>query len=130
MGDHIWGEKGPVAGAPLPQPTAHLEMFAAQCQDRGDRFATFKNIESLCRAPGTYVALQVNYITNFGEKLTRGGGIKSPSLRTFLYYFWPCHVACRILFPPSGTEPRPLAVRAQSPNHWTAREFPHNIYKF
>ena len=56
-GGHIWGGKGPVAGAPLPQPTAHPEMFAAQCQDTDDHFATFKNIESLCCAPGTYVAL-------------------------------------------------------------------------
>ena len=28
--------------------------------------------------------------------------------------------------PNSGTEPRPLAVKAQSPNHWTTREFSHS----
>lgn len=41
VGGHIWGGKGLVAGSLLPQPTAHPKMFAAQCQDRGDHFATF-----------------------------------------------------------------------------------------
>ena len=30
-------------------------------------------------------------------------------------------MACRILVPPPGIEPMPLAVEALSPNHWTAR---------
>ena len=38
--------------------------------------------------------------------------------------FWLCRTACGILVPLSGIEPGPSAVRAQSPNHWTAREFP------
>ena len=29
-----------------------------------------------------------------------------------------------ILVPRPGIEPRPPAVEAQSPNHWTTREFP------
>ena len=33
-------------------------------------------------------------------------------------------MACGILVPRSGTERWPLAVRAQSSNHWTARQFP------
>ena len=36
--------------------------------------------------------------------------------------FGPCHVAYGILVPRPGIEPRPLAVKALSPNHWTARE--------
>ena len=32
--------------------------------------------------------------------------------------------ACGILVPQPGIKPRPVAVRAQSPNQWTAREFP------
>ena len=43
----------------------------------------------------------------------------------FFFFFLPRHVACGILVPRPGIEPRPLAVRAQSPNHWTARVFPH-----
>ena len=34
----------------------------------------------------------------------------------------PC-TDCGILVPEPGMEPEPLAVRPQSPNHWTAREF-------
>ena len=36
-------------------------------------------------------------------------------------------VACGILFPRPGIEPRPSTVRPQirSPNHWTTRDFPH-----
>ena len=36
----------------------------------------------------------------------------------------PCHVACGILVLQPGIKPWPLAVRAWSPDHWTAREFP------
>ena len=43
-------------------------------------------------------------------------------------YFWLCHAACGILVPRAGIEPRPLAVKALSPNHWTSREFPHLPY--
>ena len=32
--------------------------------------------------------------------------------------------ACGILVPRTGIHPRPSEVRAQSPNHWAAREFP------
>ena len=39
-------------------------------------------------------------------------------------YFWLHCSTCRILVPQSGIEPRPLAVKAQSPNHWIARELP------
>ena len=50
-----------------------------------------------------------------------------PSLiwsRSF-FFFWPRCTACGILIPWPGIEPRPPAVEARSPNHWTAREFPH-----
>ena len=33
-------------------------------------------------------------------------------------------MACRILVPQLGIEPRSQAVEAWNPNHWTAREFP------
>ena len=36
---------------------------------------------------------------------------------------WPYHVACAILLPQPGTKPRLSAVRAQSPEHWIAKEF-------
>ena len=40
----------------------------------------------------------------------------------FIFYFWLCHRACGILVPRPGIEPGATAVRAPSPNHWTARE--------
>lgn len=39
-------------------------------------------------------------------------------------FFWPHHTACGIPVPWPGAEPGPPAVKAQSNNHWTAREFP------
>ena len=36
-----------------------------------------------------------------------------------LLFFWPHHAACGILAPRPGIEPGPLAVKAQSPKHWT-----------
>ena len=38
-------------------------------------------------------------------------------------------LVCGILVPPSGTEPGPLAVRAQNPKHWTAKKFPWELVK-
>ena len=46
----------------------------------------------------------------------------------FVCLFWPCHMACGILVPQPGIEPRPSAVRARSPNHWITREFPNNEF--
>ena len=38
-------------------------------------------------------------------------------------WFWLHCTACVILVPWPGIEPMPLAVEAQNPKHWTAREF-------
>ena len=43
------------------------------------------------------------------------------------FFFWPCCVASGILVPQPGIEPAALAVKAPSPNHCTAREFPVNF---
>ena len=45
------------------------------------------------------------------------------NLPVFIIYLWLHCVACRILVPQSGIEPRPSTPKAWSPNHWTAREF-------
>ena len=39
-----------------------------------------------------------------------------------LFFFWPRHTAFGILLPQPGIEPGPRAVKAPSPNHWSARE--------
>ena len=43
-----------------------------------------------------------------------------PSIYLFIYKF----LACEIFVPQPGIKPTPLAANVQSPNHWTAREFP------
>ena len=42
----------------------------------------------------------------------------------FFFFFWPGQAACGILVLRPGIEPGPPEVKAQSSNHWTAREFP------
>ena len=57
----------------------------------------------------------------------QGGGMtrwNTYSHLVFLFFFWLLSVACGILVSQAGIEPRPSAVRARSPNHWTTREFP------
>ena len=39
------------------------------------------------------------------------------------FFFLAVPQAYRILVPQPGIEPGPLAMKVQSPNHWTAREF-------
>ena len=52
------------------------------------------------------------------------------NLGFFCFLFWLHCVACGILVPRPGIVPMPPAVEAQSPNHWTAREFPETQYFF
>ena len=42
----------------------------------------------------------------------------------FSFFFLVCCMACRIFVPQPGIKPWSLAVKAPSPNHWTARKFP------
>ena len=41
-----------------------------------------------------------------------------------IIFFWPRGIACRILVPKLGIEPKPTAAKVLSTNPWTAREFP------
>ena len=45
----------------------------------------------------------------------------------FFFFFWMCYAAFRILVPWPGIKPLPPALRAQSLNHWTAREVSHGL---
>ena len=47
---------------------------------------------------------------------------------SFCFIFWPHHAVYRILVPRPGIEPMPLAVKAQSLNHWTTREVPGSYF--
>ena len=49
----------------------------------------------------------------------------------FFYSFvWPHCAACGVLVPRPRFKPRPSAVTAQSPNHWTTREVPPVFLSF
>ena len=67
-----------------------------------------------------------------GKFLTPGKPWKSLNrILTILFHFLvflalPC-AACGILVPRLGIEPRPPALRVQSANHWSTREFPLTI---
>ena len=53
--------------------------------------------------------------------------ISRPTSLTILFLWrggWPHHMARGVLVPWPEIEPRPLAVKVRSPNHWTTREFP------
>ena len=46
----------------------------------------------------------------------------------FFFFLLPHPATCRILVPLSGIESGSLAVKAQNPNYWTARDFPMFTY--
>ena len=52
-----------------------------------------------------------------------------PHVKEFCFFFfsWLCHMACRILVPQLGIEPKPPAVEAQRSNHWTNGEVPRDM---
>ena len=45
-----------------------------------------------------------------------------------LCFSWPSRIACEILVPQLGMELKPLALEAQSLNHWTTREVPSGSF--
>ena len=47
--------------------------------------------------------------------------------KTQYFFFWLHHTTCGILVPRPGIDSGPSAVKAQSPSHWTAREFPERL---
>ena len=56
--------------------------------------------------------------------LTHSSSTKFPSWFYFLLYFIFRGMGCVILVPPPGIEPRPMAVKAWSPNLWIIMQFP------
>ena len=65
------------------------------------------------------------YITSDYSSLPHCTFFLNCSLYLFIYLFiWLHHMACGILVSQPGIEPVPSAVKAPSPNHWIAREFP------
>ena len=64
-----------------------------------------------------------------GRRILNHCATREIPIYLFLFsFFWPYCMACRILALWPGIEPRPSAVKAQSPNHWTTREFPYILF--
>ena len=62
------------------------------------------------------------------EYLRINSNMRRSFFLTFYLHIWPCHVACGILVLQPGIEPKPLAVEAQSLNHWTSKDFPRSYF--
>ena len=62
----------------------------------------------------------------FGRRFLERFNLSKP----FFFFFWPHSVACEILVPRPRIEPTALAVKVQSPNHWTTREFPLQAFSY
>ena len=45
----------------------------------------------------------------------------------FFFLFWSHHLTYGILVLRPGIKPKPLAIKAWSPNHWDAREVPRSL---
>ena len=56
--------------------------------------------------------------------ITMSGDIAHDKHYFLFIYSCHAHAACGILVPRPGIKPRPSAVNALSPNHWTTRKFP------
>ena len=70
--------------------------------------------------------------SHFGEKNVSWiceNAQNSGNQRNF-FFFWPHPASCGILVPQLGIEPTPLAVKAQTANHWTSREFPQRNFNW
>ena len=64
--------------------------------------------------------------------ILKGQGVREDFLEEGALHFgfliknfsWSCHTACGILVSQLGIKPSSLAMKAQSPNHRSIREFP------
>ena len=57
-----------------------------------------------------------------------GVGPRYQHLFFFQVFFWPCHIAFRILTPQPAIKSVPPAVEAQSLKHWTKREVSQHLF--
>ena len=73
-----------------------------------------------------YLCKGILWLNILGKKVTRLDNFQHSFqlLSTVIFFFGPHHSACRILALRPVIKPGPLAVKAWSPNHWTARESP------
>ena len=124
------------AGSTLPAlPATRLSGFESSpvqlCPFLPERLCTGHpwGVEGGLGAPG-HLPHCSSQLQRMAEMDVAGGGQQGAGRAAlgkhrfrFTLLFWLHHVACRILVPHLGIEPRPLAVKAASPIHWTAGKF-------
>ena len=80
---------------------------------------------SLCSSTRESTAVRSLSITTKSNSCSLQRKINIEKERFSFFLFWPHCTACGILVSWPRIEPRcPIAVKAQSPNHWTTREVP------
>ena len=87
----------------------------------------FKN--NVSAASQVALVIKKNVIEGRYQKIIWLNGILSHAFLTVLnfFFFWLCYAAFRVLVPWPGIKPLPPALRAQSLNHWTAREVSNGL---
>ena len=119
-------------------PATSTAIPAPTCQEVSPKF-----LPSQCRSlphpcpthlpPWFYHLLLLSFQTRVGGScclLFAYLWVPSPSSIHFFFFFWPHLEACGILVPHWGVEPRSLAVKTWSPNHWALREVIFFIFRF
>ena len=117
----LWAD-GRVAPSPSGVPASALLVICAPasvtCTAMVDSEPGSSLYPPCSQPPGTHSSCLVSLLQQFLD-----------FCGFFFFFFWPHHGACGVLVPQPGVEPAPSAVRAWSPNHWTAREFPQTFIK-
>ena len=121
------GDGNPLQCSCLENPRDGGAWWAAVCgvaqsQTRLEWLSSYVCLQFLC-TPGSQHSLYS--IHNFVYYLNPALEVRLLKARSKLFVFliWLHRAACMIFVPQPGTEPRPSAVKAWSPNHWTPRVF-------
>ena len=97
------------SGLPLPSPICVMELLRILSPHMKIKWFNF------CKILRT---VMVQMINNCSQDYF------FPIIYSFGFFFFLAVPLAGILVPQWGLKPRPPALEAQSPNHWTAREFP------
>ena len=98
------------------------EFWLVKCR-RNDRI----RIPPSCKTPSEIILVDISECIHHLSKSWWEIFITKKVDHTQTHWLIFFHEACEILVSWPGIEPRPLAVKAQHPNHWTTREVPTPI---
>ena len=120
------------SGVPLPSPSIILTSHRTHLEaGPGLQWKTFSWIHQ-CSCSKDRTWFQCFYPRAWPLKWSKE--IPGSFWPPYHHVIWMCSflglwlTACRIFVLQPGTEPRPVDAKAQSLIHWTAREFPLNVF--